>query len=531
MKRLLLALVAALVAGAAAVTPSTGSDVQTPRRGGTAVVALPVGVTCLSVLPNCRAGWPVFQVLEGAFEVGPDLSYRPNLVSRVDVREEPFTLTYRIRPEARWSDGTPVTADDFLFTFKTFLATATKSDPLRKIRRVAALGPRTLRVSFRLPYPGWRELFHEVLPRHALVGEDLTRIWQDRIDNPKTGEPIGSGPFLVERLEPGRQLTLVRNSRYWGPHTAYLERIVFRFVQGDLASLTRGEIDLFFPYTRPDAEGLEAIQQGAIMLRWSPGANWEHFEIQVGAKGHPALKSRLARRALAYGIDREAIVRAIYAPFARGKGPLDSAVFLKQSRFHEPNWSVYRYRPAESRRLLEEAGCRRGPDRIYVCGGRRLSLRFLTTGGIPPRELTLRLVQTQLRRAGVEVVPEYAPSQTVFLKLLVARDFDAFLFAWVGRADSGGIGVHLLCGAPDNYTGYCDRQVTRDLRRSDLIVDPRRRAALLNRIDARLARDVPVLPLYQASHVVALRPILRGVVLTDPPDYLTWNSEDWWLER
>jgi peptide/nickel transport system substrate-binding protein len=267
------------------------------------------------------------------------------------------------------------------------------------------------------------------------------------------------------------------------------------------------------------------------MLRWSPGANWEHFEIQVGAKGHPALKSRLARRALAYGIDREAIVRAIYAPFARGKGPLDSAVFLKQSRFHEPNWSVYRYRPAESRRLLEEAGCRRGPDRIYVCGGRRLSLRFLTTGGIPPRELTLRLVQTQLRRAGVEVVPEYAPSQTVFLKLLVARDFDAFLFAWVGRADSGGIGVHLLCGAPDNYTGYCDRQVTRDLRRSDLIVDPRRRAALLNRIDARLARDVPVLPLYQASHVVALRPILRGVVLTDPPDYLTWNSEDWWLER
>ena len=76
----------------------------------------------------------------------------------------------------------------------------------------------------------WRLLFDHVLPRHALAGKDLRKVWRNGIDNPKTGKPIGSGPFLV-RWEQGRQLTLVRNPRYWGPHVAYLDRIVLRFCQ------------------------------------------------------------------------------------------------------------------------------------------------------------------------------------------------------------------------------------------------------------------------------------------------------------
>lgn len=531
MRRLALAFAAVLIAGTVVVASSSGSDAQAPRRGGTVVVALPLEPTCLNVLLPCALDWLLYQTLEGAFEIGPDLDYRENLVSAVEVREKPFTLTYRIRRQARWSDGTPVTASDFVFTFQALLTQADEDDPVRKIRRIAALDARTLRVSFRSPFAGWRELFHEVLPRHALVGEDLTRIWEETIENPKTGEPIGSGPFLVERLERGRQLTFVRNPRYWGSHPAYLDRIVFRFVRGDLEALRSGQVDLGFPSSGPDAEALEAMRQGEIKVSLSPGSSWEHFELRLGAKGHPALKSRLVRRALAYGIDREAVVRAIYGAVAPRKRPLDSAVSLRQSRFYRPHWSIYRYRPAEARRLLERAGCGRGVDGIYVCGGKRLSLRFATTGGSWPRELTLRLVQAQLRKVGVEVVPAFAPAQTFFLTVVQEGEFDVALFAWGYGADpSGSIDV-FRCGGPQNVTGYCNPQVSRDLLESGRVLDVERRAALLNRVDARLARDVPVIPLYQASYGVVLRPTLRGVVPGDPPDYLTWNSEDWWLER
>jgi peptide/nickel transport system substrate-binding protein len=527
------ALAAAVVVSLLAVSGAGGVGVQSPKRGGTVVIAGWVP-TCLNMLWPCTAGsaeWELDQVLEGAFEIGPDLTYRRNLVSKVDVTEKPFRLTYHIRPKARWSDGAPVSASDFVFTFQAFRAAPEDDDPFRavrkKVRRVAALDVKTFRVSFRSIFAGWRELFHVVLPRHALAGENLRSIWQETIDNPKTGKPIGSGPFLVERLERGRQLVLARNPRYWGPHTAYLDRIVFRSIEGDaVEALRSGEADLVFPSTDRESR----VLQGQPGIRYLVGtrATWEHFEIRLGAGGHPALRSRLVRRALAYGIDREGPLRAlrdVYPPLR----PRQSAVFPTQSRFYRPHWKVYRYRPAEARRLLEQAGCERGSDGIYLCGGQRLSLRVRTTAGVPYREAEVQFLRAALREIGVEVVPGFAPGSALF-GILEAGEFDLALFAWTGGADPTASVEIFRCGGGDNFTGYCNRQVTRDLLQSDLTLDAKHRAALLNRVDAQLAQDVPVLPLFQPVFPVAMRATIRGVVPNDVPDFLIWNSENWWLE-
>ena len=115
----------------------------------------------------------------------------------------------------------PITARDFRFTHRAVRlasASAIRRALYDKVRSVRVLDAKTFRVVLREPFADWRDLYDVVLPRHALAGEDLTKVWTDRIDNPKTGAPIGSGPFLVERFERGKQLTLVRNPRYWGPH-------------------------------------------------------------------------------------------------------------------------------------------------------------------------------------------------------------------------------------------------------------------------------------------------------------------------
>lgn len=531
------ALAAAIVFLLLAVSGAGATSDQKPKRGGTVVIgplALGSGArdqvpACLSFFVGCPVNnmWVVFsQVLEGAFKVGPNTTYRPNLVSRVTRTEEPFTLTYHIRPEARWSDGVPVTASDFVFTYQLWMTKPdlAEDDPLRTIRRVGAVDAKTFRVVFRVRLAGWRNLFWLVLPRHALEGEDVTSIWHDGIDNPKTGEPIGSGPFLVARLDPGRELTLVRNPRYWGPHTAYLDRLVVRAVEGDVVeALESGQVDMASPDT-PE-EWTEVRREPGLRLLWSPGVGWEHFDFRLRGKGHPALRSRLVRRAIAYGIDREAILRA-YREFNPAQRVSDNAIFLTQSPYYEPNWEAYRYRPAKARSLLEQAGCRRGSDGIYACGGERLSLRFVTTSGSPRRELVLRAVQAQLRKIGVEAVLVFVAS---LFPALESGDFDLILFLWSKGSDPGGAMAGVLsCGNPHNYAGYCNRQVSRDLLRSTLIVHPRERAALLNRIDARLAADVPLLPLYQVALPVAFRATIRNVV---PNDNFTWNAENWWLAR
>jgi peptide/nickel transport system substrate-binding protein len=539
------ALAAVIVVSLLAVSGAGGAGAQTPKRGGTVVVAgTPAREpACLNVVVDACGADELLRVLGevvgGAFEVTPDATFRPDLVSSVDrVSRLPFTLRYHIRPEARWSDGVPVTARDFVFTHQVIRKDGPRDDFHRtEVRSIRAVDAKTFRVVLRAPFADWRFLFPVVVPRHALAGGDFASSWKDAIDNPRTGRPIGSGPFLVQNWKRGKELTLVRNPRYWGPHPAYLDRLVWRFVPPTDAAeaLRQGEVDMIDP-------GPAVLQAAALELRRQPvpgirvlfslGPGWEHFDIRIGEGGHPALRNRLVRQALAYGIDRDALARAAGQLSGASGGalePLHSTVFLANSPFYQPNWKGYRHRPALARRLLEQAGCRRGGDGIYSCAGERLSLRVATAAGVARRERTVELAQTQLRQVGVEVVPVYA-RPAVFETILLSGDFDLTLFAWIVGASTSGPFDVFGCQHPANFTGYCDRLVTRDLVQASRILDQKRRVDLLNRIDARLAKAVPAIPLFQGSGLFALKTTVRGVAPSGAA-YFTWNAENWWLAR
>ncbi len=483
-----LALTAAIAASLLAVAGAGGAATQqTPKRGGTVVIANSAHLepACLNPLVDLCSTGPLDGVLAGAYEVMPDATFRPDLARGEVVSREPFALRYRIRPEARWSDGTPVTAGDFEFTHRAIREYIRRAilerrpvrpeftghqDHVRSVRRIDA---KTVRVVLQAPNPDWRFLFDMVLPRHALAGHDLLSVWRSTVDNPRTGTPIGSGPFLLDRVDRGRQIVLRRNPRYWGPHPAYLDRIVHRFLAPvDAAdALRRGEADMIDtgpPILQPAA--LEVRGQPGIRVIPHPTTSWEHFEIRMPPTGgHPLLKRKLVRRALAYGIDREAIARAIGALTGVGLKPLDSAVFLASSRYYEPNWKHYRHRPAEARRLLERDGCRRGTDGIYVCHRERLSLRFMTPA-VERRIRTIELARDQLRRVGVEVIPQYIPPGRLS-DTLERRDFDVALFGFFGAAGTTRQHGIYGCQAVSNFTGFCDRLLTRDLEQAGRILD------------------------------------------------------------
>ena len=166
------ALAAALAAALLVVARARAAPpVQTPRRGGTVVLTESLREpACLNAFfKRCRSAddfatdWVIGAVLPGAYRVGPGLELRRHLVSRVDVSgTPPFTLTYRIRPEARWSDGTPVSARDFVFTHRTSLSDGVEytrysggADPSRRRSARCADGEVVLRSRF----GGWRRLF------------------------------------------------------------------------------------------------------------------------------------------------------------------------------------------------------------------------------------------------------------------------------------------------------------------------------------------------------------------------------------
>jgi peptide/nickel transport system substrate-binding protein len=540
------ALAAAIAVSLLAVSGTGGADAQTPKRGGTVVIQGRFGgigePACLNPYRSCggfEAVDHVQEVLEGAFERGPD-RVRPNLVTGVNfTKKPPFRLTYHIRPEARWSDGVAITARDFVFTHQTIRRLSQPFEigaPHLNVRTVRRVDAKTVEVTLVSRSRGWRGtdggLFEVVLPRHALRGEDLESIWTDAIDNPKTGRAIGSGPFLVDRWDRGERLVLRRNPNYWGPHPAYLDRLVMRFdIDEPIEALRSGALDVYQDRLRPELErGFLRIP--GMQHLYTPGIRWEHLSIRmIGPGGNPALRSgnngKLVRQALAYGIDRVALVRGIFGEFVPRVNPADSAVFLQSSPYYEPHWNRYRYRPELARRLLERAGCRRGSDLIYSCAGERLSLRFVTTAGSLIRVPAVELLQRQLRRVGIEVRPTYLPGP-VFLgpQFLPSGEWDVALFSYFyGPEDP--VDAAFRCGGPTNHTGYCQRLVTHELDQANRILDPVQYARALNRADVQMARDVPVIPLWNDPIAATVRSTIRGFAPMEP--LVAWNAENWWL--
>jgi peptide/nickel transport system substrate-binding protein len=535
LKRSSLALVGLVVSLALVAAPASGAPEQTPRRGGTVVVAAnensePACLGWLSVCdPFTRAGWRD-KVVARPFVAGPS-GLRNYLIEDYELTIKPFTVTFRIRPQARWSDGVPVSAQDFVFAFNRYGAPGGYLEDdglLRLVRRAWAVDPKTVRFRFRERYGDWRSLLNfPPLPRHALRRADLasTSLWRDRIEDPRTGRPIGSGPFLIGPWERGRQVTLLRNPGYWGQHTSYLDRVVLRFERDPARALRSGEVDL--GVVLPPAAELERDPRFTLLhvLRVS----MEHYQFRVDPPGHPALQKRLVRRALAYGIDRAAIAREL---FGRSAPPvLDNTIYVPAQRSYAPNWSRYRYRPDQARRLLEQAGCSLGSDGIYSCAGERMRLRFATTAGVPGRIRNLEVAATQLRRAGVEVESFFVPNVPFFGTFLPAGEFDVALFGYIPHP--GQLLVPFRCGEL-SFGGYCNRLVNADADQLDRIVRPSRQVAVANRIDRRLAADVPGLPLFQTPLTYVVRKGLEGVVPNGFSELTTngvfWNTENWWLD-
>ena len=303
--------------------------------------------------------------------------------------KRPFTLTYHIRPEARWSDGVPVTARDFVFTHQV-----RRRDTARRAR-VASQGPaacvpstrRRSRVVLRSRFAGWRLLFAVVLPRACARRRRTSRV--SGTTGSTTRGPDGrseAAPSSSRRWERGAA-DVVRNPRYWGPHTAYLDRLVFRFVPAqDPAEAVAPRRDR---HDRPASACAAAAGAGAPgswrrgQGRCVPGAAWEHLAFRVRARAvTPRSGTRLVRQAIAYGIDRAAIAReaaALDLASAAASTPLDSAVFLTTSRYYGRTGA----RTATDRPRRGGCSSRRAaaaaPTESTSATGERLSLRFTTT--------------------------------------------------------------------------------------------------------------------------------------------------------
>lgn len=536
------AVIASLVIGPSATATSERQSAGTVVIGHDQEPAILNGL--LTAGTTVATGLVVFPVLAGGAIYDERAVLVPYLLDGLPkvVRQSPLTVKFAYKKSARWSDGKPVTGADFVATWRTIMNPEwhiAARTGFEDVESVEATGKSVVMVFKKgKPFFGWESMSaYPPLPAHRIAGVDFNKLWIDSLD-------IASGPFKFLSWQRGTQLTLVRNPTYAAGPRAKLDRIVFRFIPSTpslFQALSSGEIDVMAP--QPQLQIADIRRDSRFRIQSGTGYYWEHLDIQLGPKGHPALKQTYVRQALITGINRAQIRQALYitpglVASAKDLPVLQSHVFMPFERYYRPNFARYEFSQRNAIVLLRKHGCTGGPgtpaannSAIWSCPGvGKLSFRFVTTSGNQLRALTFEIAQKQLKSVGIELLPRFGPAAQVLTQVLPSGDWDLLLFTWLGGPSFSGAAFGLYgCGGDQNYMSYCDRRASALFKRAAYVPDAERRAALLNRAEAMMADDVPSIPMFVKPSFLIHNRRVTGPKLNPTLQGPTWNVEAWAL--
>ena len=309
-------------------------------------------------------------------------------------------ITLKLRNDLKWSDGTPLTAEDFIFTYEMTMNaanTVSTQHPYDKIEKIEAPDAQTVVTTFKDPYAPWTgTLWHGILPKHVLkpafdqAGNINEAAWNH-------APTVGCGPFVFEEWESGSFARFVANENYWLGKPK-IDEIFIRFVPDDasqIAALQAGEGDLGTFIAYPDIPTLE--QAGIQVIKAFSGYN-EGWYINLGEKGHVALKDVKVRQALAYAFDRFSLNEDLLLGLT-----VQASTDWDITPYNDPTIAPYPFDPEKAKQLLDEAGWKdTNGDGVRDKDGVELVLKYGTT----TREIrkdTQAVAQQQLAEVGIKV--------------------------------------------------------------------------------------------------------------------------------
>jgi peptide/nickel transport system substrate-binding protein len=451
-------------------------------------------------------------------------------------------VTYRLREDARWGDGTPITAEDIVFAWEAGREPLTGMGPAelyRSLHRITVVDPRTVTLHFdrlTFQYNAINDL--RPLPAHLerAIWQEDPRAYRTRTlyDREPTRPGLWSGPYRVAALTTGASVTLERNPHWWGDAPAF-RRIVIRTVENTPAleaALLAGQIDMIageLGLTLDQAIALERRAGQRFRIHYQPGLIYEHIDLNLD---NPILADPRVREALLRGIDRQQIVERLFA----GRQPVAHSFVNPLDWMHDDTLPATPYDPDGARRLLEEAGWRPGPDGIRRNeAGERLSLELMTTAGNRSRELVQQVLQGMWRQIGVDIRIRNEPPRVFFGETLSRRRFQAMaLFAWISSPEnvprtvlhSTEIPTEARNWSGQNYTGFKNAEMDDLIENLPLTLDREERRPMWRRVQEIYMTELPVLPLFFRSDAHVWPRWLDGV---RPTGHLAPSSM--WVEQ
>jgi len=506
---------------------------EAPRPGGTYVEGVVGQLGSLNPLfGEATAGPNDLDALlfEPLVRVLPTGTVQARLASRWEVSPDGRSYSFTVRPNARWSDGTPVTADDVVFTVRTVQDPQFPGALLNQSwKDIIATAIDAGHVRFALPghnagFLANLELL-DIVPSHLLAGKSMAELASA---SPNLN-PVGTGPFrMVGNL--GDRIQLERNPFAW--RRPWLNSMTIRSFPSQTAALDaldRGQIDGLANLTPSGAAQERANRQVSVLST----STYQYAELLFNLKAEaPYFQDVKVRQAIARAIDRPAIIRDVLGGQAV---PADSPIPRSITWAYDGAAQQPAHDATAAAKLLDDAGWTL-VNGVRTKGATSLSFGLTVSSDVPPYERVAERVATQLAEVGI--VAQLRPVTTASLihDYLNPRSFDMTLTAFDNGPDPD---VYSFWHSSQSHTGGFNFAgmkknvfIDGDLEDGRNTLDLKARAKAYATFQEDFAKEIPAVFLYSPRYVIAVNRRIHGFRLDsaiEPEERFAYVS-DWYRE-
>lgn len=445
--------------------------------------------------------------------IEPDFDARPIPgMADFEISEDNLTYTLHLKKGVRFSDGSPMTAEDVAFTY--YVLCDPSYDGSADVASVQLLGWRDYvegradtisgiqiindsTIQFRLEKPNAQAIwfFSSGVLSKAYYGRDFKK---GNVASVKAliDKPMGAGPYMLEAYSLGESVSLTANPNYYKGKPK-IKHIIYSVTPTgqELERVKLGEVDLDFPGV--NEENIAAAkEQGFITIYRYPSNGYGYIGFR---NDEPKYKDLRVRQALLMAIDRKGIVEAIYGPYA-------NVINIPQSRlswaYTDEDINPYEYNLEEAARLFEEAGWSRDADGRLVKNGEPFKIVYSAIQGHPVTDAMLPVMKDDYQKLGIDLEIAFVDWPTL-TEMVALRACDMWFMAWGLSPDPDPSDVYHTNG-PMNWYNYSNTEADTLMQKALETTDMTERKALYKEIYQLINHDVPCFWIYQRSDMWAV---------------------------
>jgi peptide/nickel transport system substrate-binding protein len=321
----------------------------------------------------------------------------------------------------------------------------------------------------------------------------------------------------------------------WYGHKPSIKTVNFKIitnVDSEIAAVKGGEVDAAAPQPVPAIAQLRSDKK--VFFNVAPGNYLEHVDIEQGkSQTDPLARQSWMRQVLMMGINRAGIIKAAL-PGIPGVKPLNSLLVFQSDSRYKNYFNKWNYNPQKAINQLKAHGCTGGPNsptngntHYFKCGGQEAEFHFMYATDNARRAASFQIIQANLGAIGIHVIANGVPTSTLFGATgAPAGNYDLTEFAWGGSVDPGGSTAIWSCGGGENWLGYCNKGVTKDLNDALTQLNVKKRNKDFENADKGMSNDVPSIPLYALPSIIVYKKAIKGMT-NNPAAGFTYDIEQW----